>query len=297
MKIDLSKGFLTVVVFAVLFSCKEENKKFDKKVMPLWEITKEGKDTSYLLGTTEYLPKDTAKLMFTEKIIAAFDSAEVYITQIDIQHSDFIKVKPALEIDSGKMLLDILSERDFSTLEAMKKEWDVNNSNSIPAPDSMRLKLLFYLQDVLYHNNQNSFYFDKFWSERAMPMGKKMGGLETYQAYYKSFEVVALEEQIDFMNKIQNFETYTKSLRSEVMSLYLDKDYEGLHQLYLDKFPHLKEHYNSLISQKHTEWANKLTQALDTASCYVTLDVVHFHGKDNLKQELLSKGYKITRIQ
>ncbi len=286
--------FLSLFVL-LIFSCKEEQKN-ESPSMPLWELSKDGGKKSYILGTTEYLAKDSAKLLFNNLIIDAFDSAEVYITQIDIQNSDFMKTKQVLEIGSGLTIIESLSDSDFQLLKTMKSEWDASVKNSVPAPDSMRLKLLFYLQDVLYHNNQNSFYFDMFWSERAMPMGKTMGGLESYQAFYKGFENVSLEEQIDFMYHIQDFEKFTKSLRSDVQKLYLEGKYEELQILYSERFPYVKSHYSELVADKHTKWTEKLSMVMDTASVFVTLDVVHFHGEDNMMDKLLSKGYKAKRI-
>jgi uncharacterized protein YbaP (TraB family) len=296
MKKILIKILVTTIVVLFLFSCKEEQKFFQSPAMPMWEISKENTQKSYILGTIEYLPKDSAKLLFNSLIINAFDSAKVYITQIDIQNSDFIKTKGVLEISSGLTLIESMSDSDFQLLKSMKTSWNTSVNNSVPEPDSIRLKLLFYLQDVLNHNNQNSFYFDMFWSERAMPMGKTSRGLETYQDYYYSFDIVNLEEQIIFLKHIKDFERYTKSLRKEVETLYLQGKYEELQKLYPKKFPYLETHYKELISNKHSTWTDKLSQSMDTASTFVTLDVVHFFGKDNMMDKLLSKGYNVKRI-
>ena len=98
-----------------LVSCTN-NKEFESPNMPLWEIANEQGGLSYLLGTSEYLPKDSARILFNELLISRFDSAEVFLTQIDVANSDFGQTKLALEIPDQKMMREYLSENEFQHL-------------------------------------------------------------------------------------------------------------------------------------------------------------------------------------
>ena len=287
--------FLSVIICG-FSSCSGKNK-FEPRNMPLWEVINKKGQSSFLLGTSEYLRKDSARILFNEQIIASFDSAEVFVSQIDVPNSDFGRTKLALEIPEEKTMIEYLSEPEFTQLTQLRKNWKYTESNSVPFPDSTRLKLLFYLHDMIYFNNQTNFYFDKFWMERAMPLGKKIGGLERYEEYYESFSVVEKSEEVEFMNSIESINLFTDSLRNTSQELYMKGEFHKLHSLYLALFPYLQAHYQELVKEKHSNWAHSIGQAVDTAKTFVAVDVFHMVGKNSLIDELLSKGYAVNRIQ
>ena len=292
MKIKYS---LFLIVLAIV-SC-QGNREFESPNMPLWKITNAQGKSSYLLGTTEYLPKDSARILFNELLISSFDSAEVFLTQIDVANSYFGQTKLALEIPDDKLMKEYLSENEFQKLQQLQKNWKYKGQNSMPAADSTRLKLVFYLHDMIYLNNQSNFYFDKFWVERAMPLEKKISGLETYQSYYEGFQVLSKADEVNFMNSIQSLDVFVDSLRSSSQALYMSGEFAEIHALYLSLFPYLKAHYQTMVADKHKTWAKKIGESSDSVSTFVTLDVFHMVGKQNLIHELLSKGYNVKRIQ
>lgn len=279
-----------------LVSCTN-NKEFESPNMPLWEIANEQGGLSYLLGTSEYLPKDSARILFNELLISTFDSAEVFLTQIDVANSDFGQTKLALEIPDQKMMREYLSENEFQHLQQLKKNWRYSEHNSMPSSDSTRLRLLFYLHDMIYANNQSNFYFDKFWVDRAMPLEKKISGLETYQSYYEGLSILTKKEEVDFMSSMGVIDVFVDSLRNSTQRLYMKGEFSQIHSLYLSLFPYLSTHYKSMVADKHKTWAEKIGASSDTSSTFVTLDVFHMFGESNLIKELLSKGYNVERIQ
>ncbi len=265
--------------------------------IPLWEIKNTEGESSYLLGTTEYLPKDSARILFNELVISSFDSAEVLLTQVDVANSDFGETKLFLEIPEQRIMKEYLSKEEFQQLLKLQQDWKYGTQNSVPSADSTRLKLLFYLHDMIYLNNQSSFYFDKFWVERAMPLNKKISGLEPYQAYYESFSVLTKQQEVDFLNSISSLDLFVDSLRKTSQKLYMKGEFEAMHALYLSFFPYLQSHYEALVSSKHKLWAKVIAESSDSSSTFVALDVFHLVGKDNLIDELSSLGYEINRIQ
>lgn len=286
---------IIIVGIGLIFMSSCEKKEITS--LPLWEITKENSKTSYIAGTIEYLPKEKGEAMFTKRLNDAFDNSEVYIPQINVKDSDMLLAMKELAIGSNQSLKDILPHDDFNKLSIMKSEWDTKVSNNIEAPDSVKIKLIFYLQDIAFFNNQNSFLFFQHWARKAMPMNKNISGLETWQEGFKSIAEVSLEDQINFMNSINGFESFRKMLKTNTKEFYLKEEYVLLKEFYRTQFPFLKTYNETLVKQKHQSWGKKLDTAMDTSSCFVSMDVTHLVGNDNLIDELLSKGYKVNKIE
>ena len=294
---EIILAFFFLGIITLMFSSCKVERKIEPRNMPFWEIVNEQGQSSFLLGTSEYLPKDSARFLFNEQIIAAFDSAKVFITQIDVPNSDFGNTKMALEIPGEKIMVEYLSEAQFAKLSQLRKNWKYSESKSVPSADSSRLKLLFYLHDMIYFNNQENFYFDKFWMERAMPMAKQIAGLETYDSYYESFSVVNDSQVFDFMYSIESIDKFVDSLRNTSQELYMKGRFEKLHSLYLSLFPYLQSHFHELVGNKHKDWAKAIGFSVDSTQTFVTVDAFHMFGNNNLIDKLLSEGYEVKRIQ
>lgn len=274
----------------ILFSCG------NKKEIPVWKITKDNAPTSYIIGTINSIKKEGNESIITNKIKEIFDSSSTFITQIDIINSDFILTKNQIEIGMNKTLKDILSEEDFSVLTKLKNEWSKTNNNSFEAPDSAEIKLLFYLQDIIYQNDGKNIYFEQIWLKQAMATKKNITGLESYQKHYQDLSQVTLPEQIEFMKSISNITTFKKDFNTKIVDLYFNGNYEKIYSEHLDKFPYNKTNYGTLWVKKHRDWASSIDSTLNKEKCFISLDIKHLFGKENFLDNLLSKGYKIEKI-
>ncbi|MGB1039577.1 MAG: TraB/GumN family protein [Flavobacteriales bacterium] len=289
----LGKILIVGIALILLSSCEKQ----EITSIPLWEITKDNAKTSYIAGTIEYLPKEKGETMFTKRLNDAFENSGVYIPHINVQDSDMLLAMKELEIGSNQTLKGVLPQEAFNRLSIMKNEWDTKTPNSIQPPDSVKIKLIFYLQDIAFYDNKNSFLFFQHWARKAMPMNKNISGLETWQDGFRSMGEVSLEDQIKFMNSIQDFDSFRKMLKGNTEEFYLKEEWLLLKDFYRTQFPFLKDYNETLIKEKHQDWAEKLNAAMDTSSCFISIDVTHLVGDDNLIDELLSKGYKVSKIE
>jgi uncharacterized protein YbaP (TraB family) len=286
--LQLTTSFL---LLSFLISCGKRNE------MPVWEITKPNAPKSYVIGTINYLKTEGNETIITKRVRELFDSSSSFITQLDIIKSDILLAKNQIEIGKNNTLKDILSEEDFTTLSKLKNEWSKSHNNTFEAPDSVRIKLLFYLQDILYQNDGKNIYFEQLWLKQAMATQKKISGLESYQKKYKDLSQVTLPEQIEFMKSISNITEFKDDLSSTVIDFYFEGKYEEIHSKYLEKFTYNKSNYETLWVEKHRDWASVIDSSLSKEKCFISMDVRHLFGKENFLDNLLLKGYKIEKIQ
>ena len=131
--------FLLLVSF-VFASCSHHE-------IPVWKITKSTTSPSYLVGTIDYVSKKENGNLITPFIAEKFNNSETFISQINIENSDFIITKQWIEIGMGKTLKEVLKPKDFNTLTQLYSDFKGTRKISIPSPDSVQMRLLFYLQD------------------------------------------------------------------------------------------------------------------------------------------------------
>lgn len=275
----------------LLFSCSKHQD------LPVWKISKKGISDSFMVGTIDYLNKTENAELISPFLTQTFNKSEIFISQIDLEKSDFIITKQWIEIGMNKSLKEILSEKDFTTLKELKSNWDSKNPSSIPSPDSVKMRLLFYLQDLLFHNNQDHFYFDQYWMKQAMASKKNLVGMETYQSYYQSLSEVSMEDQLAFLHSIKDVDSFREELIEQISLAYYGGKYDKIHQINLGKYPYLKTNYASLFTEKHNTWISQIESSLKKGNCFISLDIVHLTGENNLIQTLLSKGYKVDKIK
>lgn len=288
---NLLQLLTSFLLLSILVSCRE------KSEIPVWEITKPNAPKSYLAGTIKYLNTEGNETIMTKKVRQLFDSSSTFITQIDIINSDLLLAKNQIEIGMNKTVKDILSEEDFTTLSKLKNEWSKTNNNLFQSPDSARIKLLFYLQDILYQNDEKDIYFEQLWLRQAMATQKKITGLESYQKHYQDLSKVTLPEQIEFMKSIANITEFKTDLSSTIIDYYFDGEYEKIQSEYLEKFTYNKNNYATLWEEKHEDWAITIDSFLSKEKCFISLDIQHLFGKKNFLDYLLLKGYKLKKIQ
>ena len=290
-RLNLLQLLTPFLLISILFSCGKKNE------MPIWEISKSNAPKSDITGTINYLKTNGNENIISKKAKQLFDSSSTFITQIDIINSDFLLTKNQIEIGMNKTLKDILSEEDFTTLSNLRNKSNEKNNTKFEAPDSVKIKLLFYLQDILYQNDGKNIYFEQIWMKQAMATQKNITGLESYQKHYKDLSRVSLSEQIEFMNSISNIDKFKKDFSSTIIDYYFEGEYEKIYAEHLDKFTYNKANYGSLWVEKHRDWATTIDSTLMKEKCFISMDVQHLFGKENFLDNLLSKGYKIEKIQ
>jgi len=285
----LNNIFFLLLVSAILFSCSQ------KQPVPIWEVSKKDCPKSYIIGITDHLNKNEDAEIFSDTIFYFFDNSELLITQIDEKNSNLNLIMEELEIGNEKTLKDILSEKDFLSLKNKKQEFDREVKNNFSSPDSAKIKLIFYLQDLLFSSKKDKVYFELIWKQRNSKKDKV--GLETREKYHATLGNLKIDKQLDLLRSIDNFDDFSKDFSSEINSLYTEGNYTEVQNSYLKNFHYLKTNYNRFFTKKHETWMVKLDSNFTRKSCFLSLDILHLVGKNNILDMLKEKGYTVKKVQ
>jgi uncharacterized protein YbaP (TraB family) len=276
---------LVFIVILIFYSCSSNPK------IPVWEITKDGNPTSYLVASSSYLSKNDIDKMLSNKIILLFDSCETYISLWNLEQSNLVETKQWIEIGNSKTIKDTLTKETFNLLKTKVEEINNKSEFSFESPDSIRIKPQFYINDILNKNDNNHFNIDQFFFKRAMPQNKNITGLVSLQEFYKAYNAIQYEDYINQLNSIVSL--FDEKVMIEVKGNELYKD---------ENYAELKNIQSTLILNPKTiiteDWFNKIDLETAKQSSFILLDIKYINpdNEEALYKGLLLKGYKLTRI-
>lgn len=276
---------VNISILIILHSCSSTPK------IPVWKISKEGHKTSYILGSSNYLTKTDVDKMLTNNIILMFDSCKTYISLFDLQNSSLTETKEWIEIGNNKSLLDTLPQQTFDVLKTKVAELNLTTKLPYELPDSIKIKPQFYINDILNRNDEGFFNIDQFFFKRAMPQGKNITGFVNLQDYYKTYSNINTHEYLAPLNAIKSFSEEKKQMANKGILAYKNEEYTKA-------YDSLSPLYLSPLSVVNENWVAKIDTETTAQSCFIVLDINYIspENKNGLFKKLLSKGYKLTRV-
>jgi uncharacterized protein YbaP (TraB family) len=281
----IKTALINIGILTLLYSCSSTPK------IPVWEISKEGHKTSYILGSSNYLTKADIDKMLTNDIILMFDSCKTYISLFDFQNSSLTETKNWIEIGNSKSLSDTLPTGTFTLLKTKVKELNLTTKLPYELPDSIKIKPQFYINDILKRNDEGFFNIDQFFFKRAMPQNKNITGFISLQDYYKAYSNINFNEYLTPLNSTNSLLDEKKQLANKGILDYKNENYSEAYTstspLFLDPLTVVKE-----------SWTNKIYNETTKQSSFIVLDINYIspENENGLFKKLLSKGYQLTRV-
>ena len=113
---------LTVAVFAYVWLGTSAETDTSSQNGILWEISKEGVEPSYLLGTmhTED-PRVTENI--PEPILDALERSDSFSGELDMSFSNLMAAQSAMFLEKGTHLKDIIGEERFHKCAQILRDW------------------------------------------------------------------------------------------------------------------------------------------------------------------------------
>ena len=288
--------FLMTFLFAgIVNSCQHQ---FEPTVVDhhnslLWQISKPGKNTSYLYGTMHMIAKD--KYDFTDNMKSIIKSSDAVILELGSMPNP-IQALLLMTNKNGK-LQDIFSPDEWQTvLDFYRKEFNMNEATFIKNYNNFKPFFLFQsLTQAYFDKDAESYDLDIM--QYAKEYSIELIGLET------------IDEQVGFFDSITNHEMAKMILESlssyhediaefeTLQTLYSKEKIDELMPLMKEQSPEFLQYEDLFLTNRNKKWIPKIKEALETKSVFIAVGAAHLFDDNGLISLLIKEGYQVKPIQ
>lgn len=257
----------------------------------LYKIHKKGYEDSYIFGTTHLIP-DTA-FYFPEKLNKILGSCDAVVLEIDdITNQD--KAKELMRLKSGSAF-DIFSpvQKDSviqwgsATLHMTPEAFEKGFSTRVPfmllqigMQSMLKVPVKSYELEIMgrAYNNEQPIY-----------------GLETMEFQVSVFQSLPDSVMASMiLEEIRHPEANAEQER-KLTGLYIAKNTEAL-AAYVSEEQGSAELTQSLIVDRNRNWIPKITDYMQTRSCFFAVGAGHLGGASGVLQLLKNEGFDVTPV-
>jgi len=271
-----------------------------------WKVEKDGV-VVHILGSIHVGNDDMYPIR--DEIEEAFYNADNVAVEVNIlempDQQTLDKIVALQGYSDGKTLKDHVSAETYERLQTFLADLE------LPTDSYDEYKAWAVLLDInsylaFLESYQGGLGIDVYFLLKAMEQDKPILELESYLLQYSMFDSYSkelVESQInaalDLVYSEGEAEGESTAVLSELASLWIEGDDEGLEALIKAYEAESKEEYGKMILERHPQMIERIEGYLNNAdkeSYFVIVGYLHTLGKDGLIALLKQKGYDVTRL-
>lgn len=262
-----------------------------KKGSLLWKVEGPGLAApTFLFGTIHLIP--AADFRFSRAADSVFGMAGKVVFEMDISDPALqLKVLKYMQLDSGKTLRSLFSEKDYSKIQRKAEKMGLNMEifqNFLP----VMVQQNFILKTVLGSDTRS---YELFLMDKARQAGKSVLGLETTEDQVKALRSIPLDKQARMLKESVMRPRKARRELMKLISLYKTGDTEKMYRLTTrDKI--MKEGSEALLAARNKAWVEKLKPLMAEGPAFVAVGAAHLGGPEGLVALLEKEGYHVTAL-
>ena len=285
--------FLLVTLILVSFStvAQEEYKSL------FWSISGNGlKETSYLYGT--FHSKDQRVFNFKEGVKEAFDKADTYAMELNLDSIDRVSMMSAMIMDSNKTLKTLLSKEDYTLVNQF-----FIDSIGMSLFMFNKMQPLITAQMIMTKNlkSEQENALDFHWFKKAKEQGKELVGLETMNEQIEAIKSISVEQQAnDLVKAVVDYGKEEEISTGQLLEIYANGNLDSL-MLLMDEFsgdsPSNQEIFNeAFLYSRNKHMANRVEKYLKKGSVFMAVGAAHLPKEKGVIELLRAKGYRVKAL-
>lgn len=262
-----------------------------------WEISgNDLKKTSYLYGT--FHTQDERVFEFKKGVKKAFNKADIYAMELNMDSIDRGGMMQAMLMDSNKTLKTLLPKADYQLVNQFFID-------SIGMPlfmfDKMQPFMATQMVATKDLNKDRESALDMYWFNEAKKKGKQLVGLETMTEQINVFKSISVEEQAEEL--VQAVKEYGKEETmniNDMVEIYQSGDLDELMKVmdeYSEDSPVGSAEFNErFLYSRNIIMADRVIQYLEKGSVFMAVGAAHLPGEKGVIELLRAKGYKVEAL-
>ena len=265
----------------------------DKYNSLFWEISGNGlKESSFLYGTMH--TQDERAFQFKEGVMDAFNHAEIYAMEINMDSVDQVALLSKLIMDSTYSLKTLLTEDDYTIVSDFFRD-------SLGQALFMfeKMQPLFTTQMVSLRDleAQQADALDIYFFKEAKKQKKQTIGLEKTIEQIDAFSSISYELQAEgLVDAVKNYGNEDELDMDAMMKYYVEGNLDKLLEMTTDprENAEMAKIFNDVfLVKRNYNMAERAEPFIKKGSTFIAVGAAHLPGEYGVIELLRKKGYKV----
>ena len=259
-----------------------------------WEISGNGlKESSFLYGTMH--TQDERVFQFKEGVMDAFNHAEIYAMELNVDSIDQVALLSKLIMDSTHSLKTLLTESEYTMVSDFFRD-------SLRQPLFLfeKMQPLFTAQMVSLRDleAQQADALDIYFFKEAKKQKKQTIGLEKTMEQIDAFSAISYELQAKgLVDAVRDYGKEGELDMDAMMKYYVEGNLDKLLEMtteYDEEDEQMSKIFNDvfLVKRNHN-MADRAEPFIKKGSTFIAVGAAHLPGEEGIIELLRNKGYKV----
>jgi len=264
---------------------------FDRGV--LWEISKAGQQSSYLLGTIHSDHASVTNLPAPVK--KALDGSTSFTAELDLNMASMLQAQMQMLLPETQSLQSIVGAQQYNKCVTLMANYGV--------PEMLvdRMKPWAIAAQLNMPKPTTGLFLDLKLYQMAQQKGLKTYGLETVDEQMSVFGGMTEQQQKVMLDQaIKDYPEMPGKI-STLIRFYVNRDLRGMLAFSEDEMkradPALKEIIDTkLIKERNHRMVERMRPQLAGGKALIAVGALHLPGEQGILQLLENRGYKVKAV-
>jgi len=264
---------------------------FDKGI--LWQVSKAGQKTSYLLGTIHSDHSSVTTL--PAQVERAFNESMSFTAELDLNLASMMQAQMQMMLPSNQSLQKIIGNQQYSQCIKLMSGYGV--------PEMMvdRMKPWAIAAQLSMPKPTTGLFLDLKLYQMAQQKGLKLYGLETVEEQMGVFEAMTQRQQKVMLAQAIKDHPQMPQKISTLIRYYNQRDLRGLlafSEAELKRTdPAIKAIMeNKLINERNQRMVERMQPQLANGKAFIAVGALHLPGNRGILQLLENRGYRVRAV-
>jgi uncharacterized protein len=258
----------------------------------LYKVTGSGMTNPvYIYGTIHAFPQ--ADFFMDDIVLRKIEKSQKIVFEIDMTNPDMIMEVQTAMMMQGNTIDNLITEAEYSLLKQFFAD-----SLQLPLDMLKQVKPLmmssFMLPRII--GSQPASY-EGFFVQKAIELGKPMGGLETIAEQISYMDKIPLDKQAQMlMESVNDFNQSRVEFR-RLVDVYKTRDVEKVYCVMMEMSDQYKEFGNFLIDARNANWIPRIIELGNNQTTFVAIGCGHLGGEKGVLNLLNNKGFTVQMLE
>jgi uncharacterized protein len=244
----------------------------------------------YIFGTIHAIPQ--SDFFMDDIVMEKFEMAQKIVFEIDMSNPNMI-----LEVQSAMMMNNnsidkLTTQEDYSKLKKFFAD-----SLLLPLDHLKQVKPLmmssFLIPKII---GEALASYETYFLQKAMEMGKPIGGLETVTEQIGYIDKIPLEKQVSILlESIDDFNESKNEYRN-LVAVYKTKNVESIYYHMMESIEEYKEFGEFLIYERNRNWISKILALGNKQVTFIAVGCGHLGGENGILNLLRNEGLTVEMV-